>query len=236
MSKSKGVALLVGAGDAIGAAVARRFAEGGYRSASQGVRLQSPERSWTSLTRLVAMCRPSVPTRGKKEAFRSFRASREDRWPDRGLFVQRGSQCQVSAIGDYREVFFEPGSLPVMPGFSLAAKQRVTWSTAVVAQFCSPVPRPACEGARDFAAFAVGEIRLAGGCTGDGARTWPEEHSCRSFLIMDGPIDSPEIHRRFMMDKGIDASTYAAGQHDEDLVDCRNLLVHSRAASRWLDS
>src|ERR1700752_3267646 len=31
MSKSNGVALLVGAGDAIGAAVARRFAEGGYK-------------------------------------------------------------------------------------------------------------------------------------------------------------------------------------------------------------
>src|SRR6476620_12287731 len=31
MSKSDGVALLVGAGDAIGAAVARRFAEGGYK-------------------------------------------------------------------------------------------------------------------------------------------------------------------------------------------------------------
>ncbi len=31
MSKSSGVALLVGAGDAIGAAVARRFAEGGYK-------------------------------------------------------------------------------------------------------------------------------------------------------------------------------------------------------------
>src|ERR1700680_1604338 len=31
MSKTNGVALLVGAGDAIGAAVARRFAEGGYK-------------------------------------------------------------------------------------------------------------------------------------------------------------------------------------------------------------
>ena len=31
MSKPNGVALLVGAGDAIGAAVARRFAEGGYK-------------------------------------------------------------------------------------------------------------------------------------------------------------------------------------------------------------
>src|SRR5438105_3738920 len=31
MLKSGGVALLVGAGDAIGAAVARRFAEGGYK-------------------------------------------------------------------------------------------------------------------------------------------------------------------------------------------------------------
>jgi NAD(P)-dependent dehydrogenase (short-subunit alcohol dehydrogenase family) len=31
MTKSNGVALLVGAGDAIGAAVARRFAQGGYK-------------------------------------------------------------------------------------------------------------------------------------------------------------------------------------------------------------
>lgn len=31
MSKEKGAVLLVGAGDAIGAAVARRFAEGGYK-------------------------------------------------------------------------------------------------------------------------------------------------------------------------------------------------------------
>jgi len=31
VSKSNGVVLLVGAGDAIGAAVARRFAEGGYK-------------------------------------------------------------------------------------------------------------------------------------------------------------------------------------------------------------
>ena len=30
MAGSRGVAILVGAGDAIGAAVARRFAEGGY--------------------------------------------------------------------------------------------------------------------------------------------------------------------------------------------------------------
>jgi NAD(P)-dependent dehydrogenase (short-subunit alcohol dehydrogenase family) len=36
MTKSNGVALLVGAGDAIGAAVAQRFAKDGTRSASRG--------------------------------------------------------------------------------------------------------------------------------------------------------------------------------------------------------
>jgi NADP-dependent 3-hydroxy acid dehydrogenase YdfG len=63
-------------------------------------------------------------------------------------------------------------------------------------------------GGKNFAAFAAAKFGLRAVAQAMARELGPKNIHV-AHLIMDGAVDSPEIHRRFMVDKGIDASTLA---------------------------
>ena len=190
MSKSKGVALLVGAGDAIGAAVARRFAEGGYKVCIARREATKSQALVDELNAVGCYVRAfSTDARDENSVQELFAQVEKDVGPIEVCLFNAGANVGKPLLETTEKLFFRAWQLPVMPGFLLAAKRRVTWSTAVAAQFCSPVPRPACAGA-EAAAFAAAKFGLRAVAQAMARELGPKNIHV-AHLIMDGPIDSP---------------------------------------------
>ena len=120
MAESRGVAILVGAGDAIGAAVARRFAKGGYtvcicrRDAAKSQGLVDELRAAGHNIHAF-----SVDARQEAEVQRLFAEIENEYRADRGLPLQRRIERQQAAAGDHREAVLQglgTGLLRRLPG------------------------------------------------------------------------------------------------------------------------
>src|SRR6266446_4928149 len=104
MADKVGVALLVGAGDAIGAAVARRFAEGGYKVC---IARRDAAKSQKLVDELTAEGRDvhafSVDARQEAEVQNLFARVEETIGPIEVCLFNAGSKCQQAAIGNHRK-------------------------------------------------------------------------------------------------------------------------------------
>ena len=108
MSKAREVALLVGAGDAIGAAVARRFAEGGYIVC---IARRDGDKSKALAEELTAKGQEvrafSVDARKEEEVQQLFATVERDVGSDQRVSFQRRLERQQAVAGDHRQVVFQ---------------------------------------------------------------------------------------------------------------------------------
>ena len=118
--------VLVGAGDAIGAAVARRFAQGGYDVCIAAAMPQSRKR-------LVDELQPPKGTKSTHSAsmragneVQDLFASVEARSDHRSLAVQCRLQRQQAAARDHRKLFFKAWELACYAGSWSAARPRAS--------------------------------------------------------------------------------------------------------------
>ena len=207
MSKSSGVALLVGAGDAIGAAVARRFAEGGYKVC---IARREAAKSRALVDELNAAGYDvrafSTDARDEMSVQKLFEQVEKDAGPIEVCLFNAGANVGKPLLETTEKLFFRAWQLACYAGFLVGreAARYMTGHGRGTILFTGATA--SMRGGKNFAAFAAAKFGLRAVAQAMARELGPKNIHV-AHLIMDGAVDSPEIHRRFMVDKGIDAST-----------------------------
>jgi len=206
MAEARGVAILVGAGDAIGAAVARRFAEGGYtvcicrREAAKSQGLVDELRAKGHSIHAF-----SVDARQEAEVQKLFAEVEQSIGPIEVCLFNAGSNVNKPLIETTEKLFFKAWELACYAGFLVgreAARVMVPRGRGTI--FFTGATA-SLRGGQGFAAFSAAKFGLRGV-----AQAMARELGPRNIhvvhLIIDAGVDSEAIHQRMKAAKGIDAS------------------------------
>jgi NAD(P)-dependent dehydrogenase (short-subunit alcohol dehydrogenase family) len=203
------VALLVGAGDAIGAAVARRFARGGYKvcvarreaAKSQGL-LDEAKAAGQDIRAF------SVDARNEAEVQGLFARVEQEVGPLDICLFNAGSNVNKPLLETTEKLFFKAWELACYAGFLVgreAARHMVprgrgsilfTGATASI------------RGGNGFAAFAAAKFGLRAVAQSMARELGPKDIHVVHLLI-DAGVDSEAIHQR-MLARGIEAKDITA--------------------------
>jgi NAD(P)-dependent dehydrogenase (short-subunit alcohol dehydrogenase family) len=207
MSKSSGVALLVGAGDAIGAAVARRFAEGGYKVCIARREAAKSQALVDELNAAGCDVRAfSTDARDEESVQKLFAQVEKDVGPIEVCLFNAGANVGKPLLETTEKLFFRAWQLACYAGFLVGREATRYMTERGRGTILFTGATASMRGGKNFAAFAAAKFGLRAVAQAMARELGPKNIHV-AHLIMDGPIDSPEIHRRFMVDKGIDAST-----------------------------
>ena len=207
MLKSSRVALLVGAGDAIGAAVARRFAEGGYKVC---IARREAAKSQALVNELNAAGYDvrafSTDARDEKSVQNLFEQVERDAGPIEVCLFNAGANVGKPLLETTERLFFRAWQLACYAGFLVGREATRYMTERGRGTILFTGATASVRGGKNFAAFAAAKFGLRAVAQSMARELGPKNIHV-AHLIMDGAVDSPEIHRRFMVDKGIDAST-----------------------------
>ena len=206
MAESRGVAILVGAGDAIGAAVARRFADGGYTvcicrreaAKSQGLvdELKAKGHSIHAF---------SVDARQEAEVQKLFAEVEQSIGPIEVCLFNAGSNVNKPLIETTEKLFFKAWELACYAGFLVgreAARVMVPRGRGTI--FFTGATA-SLRGGQGFAAFSAAKFGLRGVAQAMARELGPKNIHV-VHLIIDAGVDSEAIHQRMKAAKGVDAS------------------------------
>ena len=206
MAEARGVAILVGAGDAIGAAVARRFAEGGYTvcicrreaAKSQGLvdELKAKGHSIHAF---------SVDARQEAEVQKLFAEVEQSIGPIEVCLFNAGSNVNKPLLDTSEKLFFKAWELACYAGFLVgreAARVMVPRGRGTI--FFTGATA-SLRGGQGFAAFSAAKFGLRGVAQAMARELGPKNIHVVHLLI-DAGVDSEAIHQRMKAAKGIDAS------------------------------
>jgi hypothetical protein len=195
-SRKSGVALLVGAGDAIGAAVARRFAAGGY---SVGIARRDPEKSRNVVEEISAfggIARAVGTDVRSEEAIQALFAQVElELGSVEVCLFNAGANVKAPLIETSGRLFFKAWELACYGGFLTgreAARYMVPRGRGTIL-FTGATA--SVRGGSGFAAFAAAKFGLRAVAQSMGRELAPKNIHV-AHLIIDGAIDSEAIHRR----------------------------------------
>src|SRR5215831_1586548 len=206
MAEAQKVAILIGAGDAIGAAVARRFAKGGYtvcicrRDAAKSQKLL--DELTTDGRKIHAF---SVDARQEAEVQALFARVEKEIGPIEVCLFNAGSNVNKPLIETTEKLFFKAWELACYAGFLVgreAARYMVprgrgtmlfTGATASV------------RGGTGFAAFSSAKFGLRAVAQAMARELGPKNIHV-VHLVIDAGVDSAAIHQRMKAAKGIEAS------------------------------
>jgi NAD(P)-dependent dehydrogenase (short-subunit alcohol dehydrogenase family) len=207
MLKSGGVALLVGAGDAIGAAVARRFAEGGYKVC---IARREAAKSRALVDELNAAGYDvrafSTDARDEKSVQKLFEQVEKDAGPIEVCLFNAGANVGKPLLETTERLFFRAWQLACYAGFLVGREATRYMTERGRGTILFTGATASMRGGKNFAAFAAAKFGLRAVAQAMARELGPKNIHV-AHLIVDSAVDSPEIHRRFMVDKGIDAST-----------------------------
>lgn len=205
MAEARGVAILVGAGDAIGAAVARRFAEGGYTvcicrreaAKSQGLvdELKAKGHSIHAF---------SVDARQEAEVQKLFAEVEQSIGPIEVCLFNAGSNVNKPLIETTEKLFFKAWELACYAGFLVgreAARVMVPRGRGTI--FFTGATA-SLRGGQGFAAFSAAKFGLRGVAQAMARELGPKNIHV-VHLIIDAGVDSEAIHQRMKAAKGVDA-------------------------------
>ena len=202
-SGNGGVALLVGAGDAIGAAVARRFAAGGY---SVCVVRRSAEKSQSLVQEIVSSggVAHAVSTDVRnEEAVRALFAHVEAELGSVEVCLfNAGANVKSPLIDTSAKLFFKAWELACYAGFLTgreAARYMVPRGRGMIL-FTGATA--SVRGGSGFAAFAAAKFGLRA-VAQSMARELAPKNIHVAHLVIDGAIDSEAIHRRLSAATGV---------------------------------
>src|SRR5438045_2402884 len=195
-SEKSGVALLVGAGDAIGAAVARRFAAGGY---SVCMARRGAEKSGSLVREIIASggrARAVGTDVRSEEAVQALFAQVEaELGPVEVCLFNAGANVKSPLIETSGRLFFKAWELACYGGFLTgreAARYMVPGGRGTIL-FTGATA--SVRGGSGFAAFAAAKFGLRA-VAQSMARELAPENIHVAHLIIDGAIDRGAIHRR----------------------------------------
>jgi NAD(P)-dependent dehydrogenase (short-subunit alcohol dehydrogenase family) len=191
-----GVALLVGAGDAIGAAVARRFATGGY---SVCVARRDAEKSRSVVQEIITSGRiahaVSTDVRSEEAVQALFAQVEAELGPIEVCLFNAGANVKSSLIETSTKLFTRVWELACYGGFLTgreAARHMVPRARGTIL-FTGATA--SIRGGSGFAAFAAAKFGLRA-VAQSMARELAPKNIHVAHLIIDGAIDSEAIHRR----------------------------------------
>ena len=203
MSKAREVALLVGAGDAIGAAVARRFAKGGYivciarrdggksRALAEGLAADGQEvRTF------------SVDARKEEEVQQLFATVERDVGPIAVCLFNAGSNVSKPVTETKGDLFFKAWQLACYAGFLVGREAARHMLERGEGTILFTGATASVRGSSGFAAFASAKFGLRAVAQSMARELGPKNIHVVHLLI-DAGVDSPAIHAR-MKARGVD--------------------------------
>jgi hypothetical protein len=195
-AEKNGVALLVGAGDAIGAAVARRFATGGY---SVCVARRDAEKSRSVVQEIAesggAARAISTDVRNEEAIQALFAQLEAELGRVEVCLFNAGANIKAPLVETSGGLFFKAWELACYSGFLTgreAARYMVPRGRGTIL-FTGATA--SVRGGSGFAAFAAAKFGLRG-VAQSMARELAPRNIHVAHLIIDGAVDSAAIHRR----------------------------------------
>src|SRR6476469_3649996 len=206
MSKSDGVALLVGAGDAIGAAVARRFAEGGYKVC---VARRDAEKSKPLAEELKGRGAEfhafSVDARKEEEVQKLFAEVEENVGLIEICLFNAGSNVNKPLLDTTEKLFFKAWELACYGGFLVGREAARVMLPRGHGTIFFTGATASVRGGQGFAAFSSAKFGLRAVAQAMARELGPKNIHVVHLLI-DAGVDSEAIHQRMTAAKGIEAS------------------------------
>jgi NAD(P)-dependent dehydrogenase (short-subunit alcohol dehydrogenase family) len=203
------VALLVGAGDAIGAAVARRFARGGYkvcvarREAAKSQALLDEAK--TSGLDIRAF---SVDARNEAEVQGLFARVEAEVGPVEVCLFNAGSNVNKPLLETTEKLFFKAWELACYAGFLVGREAARHMVPRARGSILFTGATASIRGGNGFAAFAAAKFGLRAVAQSMARELGPKNIHVVHLLI-DAGVDSKAIHQR-MKARGIEAKDLAA--------------------------
>src|SRR6267143_1579087 len=195
-SGKSGVALLVGAGDAIGAAVARRFAAGGY---SVCVARRDAEKSRSVVQEIIVSggIAHSVGTdvRNEEAVQALFSQVETELGPVEVCLFNAGANVKTPLIETSGRLFFKAWELACYGGFLTGREAARYMVPRGLGTILFTGATASVRGGSGFAAFAAAKFGLRA-VAQSMARELAPKNIHVAHLIIDGAIDSEAIHRR----------------------------------------
>ena len=211
MAESRGVAILVGAGDAIGAAVARRFAKGRV-SAEFALAGAMPSKSQGLVGQLRAgghnIHAFSVDARQEAEVQGIFARIEREFGPIEVCLYNAGSNVNKPLLETTEKLFFKAWELACYGGFLVGnARLPASCFRANAAPSSLQVPRPVCVAARGLRRFQQrsSDFRAVAQAM---ARELGPKNIHVVHLLIDAGVDSEAIHQRMKAQRGSRPATF----------------------------
>ncbi len=210
MAQNGGVVVLVGAGDAIGAAVARRFAQGGYTVC---IARRDAAKSQGLVDEMAAEGRAvhafSVDARQETEVQALFERIENDIGPVEVCLYNAGSNVNKPLLDTTPKLFFKAWELACYGGFLVGREAARVMLPRGRGTILFTGATASVRGGSGFAAFASAKFGLRAVAQAMARELGPKNIHVVHLLI-DAAVDSDAIHQRIKAAKGIDASDIPA--------------------------
>src|SRR3981189_2305046 len=193
MADKVGVVLLVGAGDAIGAAVARRFAEGGYK-------VCIARRDAAKSQRLVDELRAEGRDIDAFSVDARLGAEGQNLFPR----VEAGSNLNKPLLETTEKLFFKAWELACYAGFLVGREAARYMLKRGRGTMLFTGATASVRGGKGFAAFSSAKFGLRAVAQAMARELGPKNIHVVHLLI-DAGVDSEAIHARMKAATGIDA-------------------------------
>jgi NAD(P)-dependent dehydrogenase (short-subunit alcohol dehydrogenase family) len=195
-SPTSQVALLVGAGDAIGAAVARRFAAGGYHVC---IARRDPEKSRSVVQEIEAtggVARAvSTDVRNEDAVQTLFVRVAAELGPVEMCLFNAGANIKAPFIETSSRVFLKAWELACYGGFLVGREAARYMIPRAHGTILFTGATASVRGGSGFAAFAAAKFGLRAVAQSMARELGPKNIHV-AHLIIDGGLDSEAIHRR----------------------------------------
>jgi NAD(P)-dependent dehydrogenase (short-subunit alcohol dehydrogenase family) len=206
MGEGRGVAMLVGAGDAIGAAVARRFASGGYTVC---ICRRDAAKSQALVDELTAAGQRihafSVDARQEAEVERLFADVEREIGPIEICLFNAGSNVNKPLLDTSEKLFFKAWELACYAGFLVGREAARVMLPRGRGSIFFTGATASIRGGKGFAAFSSAKFGLRAVAQAMARELGPKNIHV-AHLIIDAGVDSEAIHQRMKAAKGIEAS------------------------------
>jgi len=213
MKQEPGVALLVGAGDAIGAAVARRFAAADYEVC---IARRDASKSAALIDELAKAGRhvqaKSMDVRKETDVQALFAAVEHEMGPIELCLFNAGANVSKPILETSERLFFKAWELACYGGFLVGREAAKYMLPRAKGTILFTGATASLRGGKNFAAFSSAKFALRA-VAQSAARELGPQNIHVAHLIIDGGLDSPEIHRR-LRERGVDV----AGMPSDSLI------------------
>jgi NAD(P)-dependent dehydrogenase (short-subunit alcohol dehydrogenase family) len=231
---NRGVAILIGAGDAIGAAVARRFAKGGYAVC---ICRRDAAKSQPLVDELKAADQEayafSVDARQEAEVQALFARVEKEIGPIEVCLFNAGSNVNKPLLETTDKLFFKAWELACYAGFLVGREAARVMATRGHGTILFTGATASLRGGKGFAAFAAAKFGLRAVAQAMARELGPNNIHV-AHLIIDAAVDSDAIRARFKAMRGVEAEDIAPGSLVKtDTIAEAYWFVHQQPKDGW---